>query len=229
MKLYALPSAAARRLLTRDFIYGRKARYTFAEIEGQLKALNRTVELQVVEEHLQKILKDSKPRDPKIDVDVALLLHTKLKLTRREAANHGVWNFLAIAVLPELIRHRWDTEQTTTRDRFYRPGTRPDSNYFGRLWWMAELTADNNFYGLTKQVFKNSSLATGLFVRKLSHRREVVSACVEVLGAEKGAVVEAALRGLQKNLSVFSMAYLSESDLVRLLKELPQVRMTEMA
>jgi len=224
MKLAKLPLSAARGLLTRDFLHGAKPRYSEGELEPHVVRLGRDVALGAVEEGLRGLSTGSLPREPKIDVDVAKLLHKQLPLSRHEAADPGVWNFVAIAVMPELIRHRWDTEQSTTRTRFFRPGTRPDSNYYGRLWWIAELTAEGGSYRLTERVFENQSLATGLFVRKLSHRRELVSACVEVLGAEGSATVEAALRGLQKLLSVYSMAYLSESDFVRLLKELPVVR-----
>lgn len=211
----------ARRLVTREFVRGGKLRYSEDELKPHLVHADRNIDLRPLESSLRTILSTSKPRDPAIDVEVAKLLHTMLKLTRREAAQHSLWSYIAIVVLPELVRHRWDTEQTTTRDRFWRSGTRPDSNYFGRLWWIAELTSKAGSYALTDHIFSNQSLAKGLFVRNLSHHRPAIQACVKVLGCTGSATVEAALKGLQKRLSVYTLASLTETDVIQLLKTLP--------
>lgn len=224
MKLAILDNAAARKLAGRGFVQGTKLRYSEEELRPYVAPFQREVEVDPVLRDLHALLSGSKPRDPKIDLDVAKLLHRSLGLRRRDAAQHGLWSYFAIALIPELVRHRWDTAQTTTKDRFWRPGTRPDSNYFGRLWWIAELTKEDDSYRLTEQIFANQSLAKGIFVRKLSHHRPAVSACAKVLGARESKVVDAALRGLQKCLSVYPIAGLSESDLVRLLNSLPVVR-----
>lgn len=222
MKLAILHNATARRLVTREFVRGDKDRYSEEELAPYIVALPRTIEAGLLTTQLRTRLSGA-PQDPKIDLGVAILLHKSLRLTRREAAQNGLWSYFAIAVLPELVRHRWDTDQTTTRDRFWRPGTRPDSNYYGRLWWMAELTSEQGSYELTKQVFDNQSLAKSLFVRKLSHHRPAIRACVKILGRAGSARVEAAIRDLQKRLSVYPLAALSENDLIHLLKTLQVV------
>lgn len=69
-----------------------------------------------------------------IDAALACALHRALPLSRRLAADWGLWRYLAVVHRPDIVRHRWELRSwTTMRDRFWRGGTRPGSNVFGRL------------------------------------------------------------------------------------------------
>ncbi|GLX40275.1 hypothetical protein Sros01_63480 [Streptomyces roseochromogenus] len=76
-------------------------------------------------------------------------LHATLRMTRAEAADSRLWNFLAMVVAPDYVawRHRAsDTDAgpgTATAARFSGPHY---TQAFARLWWAAELFRDGADY-----------------------------------------------------------------------------------
>lgn len=75
-------------------------------------------------------------------------LHATMRMTRREAANSGLWNFLALVVAPDYVlwRHKGVTKEgeRATADRFV--GVHYKQT-FARLWWAAEMFRDGDDYG----------------------------------------------------------------------------------
>jgi hypothetical protein len=82
------------------------------------------------------------------DAWLAPRLHATMRMTRREAADGALWNFLALVVAPDYVlwRHQGMTMEgnRATADRFvgihYKQG-------FARLWWAAEMFRDGADYG----------------------------------------------------------------------------------
>ncbi|MEU9231387.1 DUF6339 family protein [Streptomyces subrutilus] len=76
-------------------------------------------------------------------------LHATLRMTRAEAADGRLWNFIAMVVAPDYVawRHRGsDTEGApgaATAARFCGPHY---TQAFSRLWWVAELFRDGPDY-----------------------------------------------------------------------------------
>lgn len=81
------------------------------------------------------------------DAWLAPVLHSTLRLTRREAADSRLWNYLAIRLAPDYVfwRHlgRRQATPSVTRTRFVGPFY---SQAFARLWWAAELFRDGADY-----------------------------------------------------------------------------------
>lgn len=84
------------------------------------------------------------------DAWLAPVLHATLRLTRREAADSRLWNFLALRVAPDYVfwRHPGRPSErqpvpTVNRSRFSGPF---HSQAFARLWWAAELFRDGYDY-----------------------------------------------------------------------------------
>ncbi|MGA5816375.1 DUF6339 family protein [Kitasatospora sp. NPDC094028] len=84
------------------------------------------------------------------DAWLAPRLHETLRLTRREAAEKGFWNYLALGVAPDYVvwRHLPDPKadgspRAVARDRFVGPHYK---QAFARLWWTAELFRDGPDY-----------------------------------------------------------------------------------
>jgi hypothetical protein len=75
-------------------------------------------------------------------------LHATIRMTRSEAANSGLWNFLALVVAPDYVlwRHKGVTKEgeRATADRFV--GVHYKQT-FARLWWAAEMFRDGDDYG----------------------------------------------------------------------------------
>ena len=156
------------------------------------------------------------PFDTALDADLAPRLHRALKLTRREAADVGLWRFLTVVARPDFVRHRWENKSwATMRTRFLRPGTRPDSNALGRLWWMAELTRADSDYSLTARMLKSQSLANAIFVRSLSYYQPAVVALVDTLENRGADEVERTMVRLTRWLGVTPLEGLSSEDISR--------------
>nr|WP_206441450.1 DUF6339 family protein [Streptomyces boncukensis] len=84
------------------------------------------------------------------DAWLAPRLHDTLRLTRAEAADKGLWAYLALGVAPDYVVWRHapgpnpdGSPGSVARDRFV--GTL-DKQTFARLWWAAELFRDGVDY-----------------------------------------------------------------------------------
>jgi hypothetical protein len=174
------------------------------------------VPLQAFHEAVDTLEQRFERYDTAIDAELAPLLHRALKLTRREAADVGVWRFLTVVARPDFVRHRWENRSwATMRTRFLRPGTRPDSNALARLWWIAELTRTDSDYALTGRVLKSQSLANAIFVRSLSFYRPAVLALIDTLEDRGADELERTMVRLTRWLAVTPLEGLSTEDISR--------------
>jgi len=220
VKLYRL-GVEARHLVTRELASGELARHQTADYERYLEEPEVAIELDQLDAVVDDILATTAPYDAGIDRIAAPALHRALPLPRREAARPGLWRFLAVAHRPELVRHRWENRSwASTRARFWAPGTRPDSNAFSRLWWIAELTLDGDSYRLTEEVLERQQLATQLFVRQFSHHRPAVAAFVDVMGDATAEEIDRIARELNRSLSTLVLETMDRAEVERLIREL---------
>ncbi|WP_241665899.1 DUF6339 family protein [Prescottella subtropica] len=78
------------------------------------------------------------------DAWLAPRIHATLRMTRHEAANGELWNFVALAVAPDYVVWRHKGKEIVPAARF------SGAHYtqaFSRLWWAAELFRNGNDYG----------------------------------------------------------------------------------
>lgn len=204
------------RLLTRDFLHGEHSRWSDEEYQQFVAPLERPVLLDNFIAALPRRLPTSKAD---VDGKVAVAIHQSLPLDRREAADPGVWRFLAVVTAPEFIRLRWSADEKTFRSRFWSPGTRPDSNYYSRLWWIAELTAGVDLdYARTRKALASQALANAIFVRNFSHYFPAVKACIAILGEEPGETVHRVVLGLNRELALHPREALTTEDIADILR-----------
>ncbi|MDH6680582.1 hypothetical protein M2284_004811 [Rhodococcus sp. LBL1] len=71
-------------------------------------------------------------------------LHATLRMTRSEAANEELWNFLALMVAPDYVVWRHRGASVAPPARF---SGAHFTQAFSRLWWAAELFRDGSDYG----------------------------------------------------------------------------------
>ncbi|MFE1914451.1 DUF6339 family protein [Streptomyces anandii] len=111
----------------------------------------------------------------KADAWLAPRLHAALRLSRREAADSRLWNFLTLAVAPDYVvwRHlpakgRNGLPPMVAASRF------SGAHYtqaFSRLWWAAELFRDGSDYGPAQVACGNQDvLNTVLRLDIIDHR-----------------------------------------------------------
>lgn len=222
MKLRRL-SLEAHCLVTPELASGALARHTEASYERFLEETERPLDLEELSGTVEHLLAHTERHDAKLDQIAAPLLHRALPLSRREAAQPGVWRYLAIVCHPELVRHRWEAlSWSTTRSRYWSLGTRHDSNAFSRLWWIAEITRDGDSYALTEEVLAKQSLAINIFVRKFSSYRPSVAAFLQVMRSASSEDTERVAKELNGRLSTLVLESLDEGTLRGIVEELLQ-------
>jgi hypothetical protein len=225
MSLHRL-TPEAKSFVTPELASGQRELWQPDELRGVIVpfATRRSVDLDALDACLDELFCRVPRHDSSFDGFVAPELHARLRLSRREAAEPGLWRWLAVVHRPDLVRHRWENRSwATMRRRFWSIGTRPDSNAFARLWWIAELTRDaasDDPYALTRRVFARQPLATPIFIRSLSHHRPAVVALVDVLELAPPDVIERTLRAFNAALSLRVLEALDERELHALVTRL---------
>ncbi|WP_406096624.1 DUF6339 family protein [Streptomyces sp. NBC_01013] len=119
-------------------------------------------------------------RDEKVtaaDAWLAPRLHATLRLTRREAADRRLWNYLALGVAPDYVvwRHMSEPKKESLGEAGRVAATRfRGASYtqaFARLWWAAELFRNGSDYGPVVTVCAHQDmLNTGLRLDAIDHR-----------------------------------------------------------
>ncbi|WP_405838433.1 DUF6339 family protein [Streptomyces platensis] len=126
----------------------------------------------LIEQALQEF-QESRPTAA--DAWLAPRLHATLRLSRREAADAGLWSYLALGVAPDYVvwRHRPEPKadeapRGVARKRFLGPH---HTQAFARLWWAAELFRDGADYGPAARACGNQDmLNTTLRLDVIDHR-----------------------------------------------------------
>ena len=210
-----------KRLLTPELASGEIGRWNEREYAPLLLELGRKIALDQLDQAVDFTLAATAPFEHESDVLLAPRLHRALPLSRREAADPGPWRFLTVVHRPDLVRHRWENRSwASMRARFWSPGTRPDSNTFCRLWWIAELSREGDDYSLAEAALSRPALATGLFIRNLSSYQPAVAACIHALSDANSAQIDATLKLLHKALSTIVLEALSFEQLLELVSRL---------
>lgn len=210
-----------RRLVVPELASGERDRWPEEAYLPLVLEAERTRSLEQLDEVVDRARAEFPPHDTALDAWAAPRLHAALPLTRREAADPGIWRYLAVVYRPDFVRHRWENRSWSTMSRrFWSPGTRPDSNAFARLWWIAELTRDGDDYDLTERVLRRQPLATNLFVRGLSSYRPVVATLVDALEDAPSEVIEVTVRRMQKAAATLVVEAMGEEELAGLVGRL---------
>ncbi|MFS0695834.1 DUF6339 family protein [Streptomyces nitrosporeus] len=110
------------------------------------------------------------------DAWLAPRLHATLRLTRAEAADAGLWNFLALAVAPDFVLWRHlplgaaddGSPRKINSVRFVGPHY---SQAFARLWWSAEMFRDGPDYTPVEIACGNQDMInTALRLAAIDHK-----------------------------------------------------------
>ncbi len=165
-----------------------------------------------------------------LDRALAEPLHRALAhLTPRQASDMGLWHWLCIAALPDVVSWRWygaatispeALQQRSLAERFLGAGTPRgiSRNALARLWWCAEsLYSADDGYHLTRQVLTRQDLFQAVFERDFGLYPPAARACVRHF---EGASEEEWRRGtlrLNHYLTTIVLETLSEEDMLELL------------
>ncbi|MFF2074499.1 DUF6339 family protein [Kitasatospora sp. NPDC058162] len=124
------------------------------------------------------------------DAWLAPRLHETLRLTRREAAEKGLWTFLALGVAPDYVvwRHLPEPKadgarRSVARDKFVGAHYKQS---FARLWWAAELFRDGPDYRPVTVACGNQDMLNSALRLDVIDHRPTALALVRLM--ESGAV-----------------------------------------
>jgi hypothetical protein len=170
LKLLASP---ARGELTPAFLEGVAA----VDVAKHVRDYHRTVELGP----LTRLIDEAQARfsasaAEQSDGWLAPRVHATLRLTRFEAADPRLWDYLAIVAFPEYVRWRWGTP--TAKARFAGSET---TQALARLWWGAELTRNGEDYTPVASAFEVQDIPNTWFRLDAFHHRPAALAALRVI------------------------------------------------
>lgn len=165
-------------------------------------------------------------------IDKALIepLHGALGLTRREAADPRVWQWLCVARFPDLVWRRWgdgtpaagSLDEALTRGMKARFLCSPSlngisRNTLARLWWTAEqLDGD---YDLARKALERQDLFQAVFERFIGMYPPAARACLAKFDGKSEAQVRDAAKWLQQCASTTVIEELDQQQIEAILDE----------
>ncbi|MEX0716592.1 MAG: DUF6339 family protein [Planctomycetaceae bacterium] len=168
--------------ITGDFLIGRAA----LDVAKHMQPFHRGVDLTPLINIVDKaMLKFGAARPEESDQWLAPRVHATLRLTRMEAADQRVWDFLAVVTLQNYVRWRWaqpdDTNGTDKvgPERF--SGREMNKHAVARLWWGAELTRNGSSYNDTSLLFVKQDIQNSWFKTRLFRHRPTAIASLRLL------------------------------------------------
>lgn len=188
---------------------------TEVDVDADLNALCDAID-EAMDNH------DSDAQEPyEIEADVAPAVHRELDLTRRQAADAGIWHYLAVIWRPDFVRYRWpweasDRTEKSMREKFLGRPTDLYANAFHRMWWHAELTYDperDDPYALTREVAGFQRLADWLFDPGFARYKPLVVACGDALSQESTKVVNKTVKRVNHAVSTIPIEGQSQDEL----------------
>lgn len=186
-----------------------------------VKDIERDVSLADFDEVVKRFIEQTQPRGDEIDRRAAPVIHRALPLTRREAADMGVWRYLSIVRHPEFVRHRWGYSSRSEMSRRFVGSGKWNSNTFSRLWWAAELTHDEKRgYELTEKAFASQHVSRSAFERLFSHHPDTAMAFIDVFHDDSQEVVEAAVKRFNQRLTTVRVEAIDRDRIERLLRDI---------
>lgn len=159
------------------------------DYESELR-LSHPVDLDAVRVFIDEASNRFGDNGTEADVWLAPRLHYSLRLTRREAADRGLWRWLACSFAPDYVRWRWgppgggnDPDKAAKTERFVGPEYK---HALARLWWMAELFRDGPDYQPVAAALRVQDIPNNLFRMDIAHHRPTVLAATRVLDGRSG-------------------------------------------
>ncbi|MFJ5921254.1 DUF6339 family protein [Kitasatospora sp. NPDC092948] len=153
-RLALLPDSEAIEFVVEGLLTGREnvPSIKLNQVTEPLAHADRRGELRPVRDLVEDAMAYCRTNGLKVtqaDAWLAPRLHAALRLTRREAADPALWNYLALGVAPDYVvwRHLPEPKDgavvKVAADRFRGPYHK---QAFARLWWAAELFRDGPDY-----------------------------------------------------------------------------------
>jgi hypothetical protein len=182
-----LPAAAVSQHLTLGVRAGKEQLPRAALLRAAKPAevlIAEAVELELVRALLDEAISRFAEHRTQADAWLAPRLHATLRLTRAEAADSELWNFLALLVGLDYVvwRHLGKGKDGA-------PDNAPEARFsgahytqaFARLWWAAELFRDGEDYGPVELACQEQAMMNSALRLEIVDHRPTAQALIRVL------------------------------------------------
>lgn len=179
-------NSAGRSLVTPDFRKGDQATIDAGPYIEDLN-LGREVPLPPLRGVIAEAIKRFEHEPQKSDPWLGARVHATVRLTRREAADKRIWEYLTVVEFPHYVRWRWEKldnpDKVVPQDRFLGEDSK---NALARLWWATELTRNGSDYKRSEIALGISRFSVSWLHLILAHHRAAVLAVVDFLDTYQG-------------------------------------------
>lgn len=156
------------------------------------------------------------------DKELAPIVHRELDLTRRQASNSEIWNYLSIYEAPDFVRYRWGGDSAKNR-WIVRNRSKQSLNRqaFSSLWWLAEIThSEERGYEFTRTVFESQEFKNWIMGPSYGRNEQVVNAMISELHDIDSDQYRQVLKVFTAIAATFSIDAMNEKELRRLISEI---------
>ncbi|MFC8448524.1 DUF6339 family protein [Kitasatospora sp. NPDC057223] len=189
VRLAALPAPVAARYLTVGVQAGKQDPPQVALIRAsrQLVGGEARWDSVPVRELLDEAMRRFSDGRTAADAWLAPRLHATIRMTRAEASDPELWNFLALVVAPDYVvwRHKGAAAGEITGTMQVAPAVRftgpHHTQAFARLWWAAELFRDGDSYEPAVTAASNQDMLNTVLRLEIVDHRPTAQAIVRVL------------------------------------------------
>jgi hypothetical protein len=175
-----------RLLVTEDFRRGDPAAVDADQYIEEVN-LGREVPLGPLREVVAEAMRRFEHDPQKSDSWLGPRVHATLRLTRREAADKRIWEYLTVVEFPHYVRWRWEKvdnpDKVVPQDRFLGEDSK---NALARLWWATELTRNGSNYERCVVALSISRFSVSWLHLVLAHHRAAALAVVDFLDTYQG-------------------------------------------
>ena len=229
-RIAILPGVTATRYLTRAVLTGREdpPLGTLLGASKPIEDASARWDAEPIREIIEEAMRRFEPtRRERSDAWLAPRLHATLRLTRNEAAESGLWNFLALVLAPDYVIWRWGA-RGRAEEEAGEPAAVQSSRFdgahyvqaFARLWWAAELFRDGEDYLPVETAFVYQDMFGSPLRLDVIDHRPVALAFVRVLeeaiasgAARPGDMINALSRTVNTTASTLMYEVLAPDDL----------------
>jgi hypothetical protein len=188
-----------------------------SEIESRRRRLDgATGDLEALGDTLDDIVSRYEQGEAQMEQEAAVAVHQHLDITRRHAAQPGLWHWLAIVQFPEYVRHRFGLDGAI-EEKFVGIERQSDiySNGLHRLWWFAELTRDGDDYSRTQKMLGegNQFIVERFVDRSFSMYAPAMKAAVDVLIDEDGKTAEKVAKEFRTQETNYNLESMNQAEI----------------
>lgn len=164
-----------------------------------------------------------------LDAPLIEPLHRALPLTRRQAADPNLWQWLCVSEFPDLVWRRWgagaplpemlrDALTSSMGPRFLARASLNgiSRNTLARLWWTAEELQD---YDLARHALSSQDMFQNIFERFFGLYPDAAKACLDRFEGRSEGEIRSASRWLQQCASTTLLEGLTEQEVAAILDE----------